>query len=175
MNKLTSRPQLSRFGQVLGRILLYLAYAALAADEEGLSARVRKRTERSGRPPGGNVVSDISAHTLVEGAHCLYRGGELEVEAAEQDAAIRTGKGDDLMALRLHRLGIATLAAEDGQRSGRLIAGTTAVLRRNLLRPWGGVAFPALAIHAARARRPLNVRGGLPATRVGCSGGLDGT
>ena len=67
------------------------------------------------------------------GAHCLYRGGELEVETAEQDAAIRGGKGDGLAALRLLRLGITTFEVEDDQRSSRLIAAATAVFQRELL------------------------------------------
>ncbi len=125
--------------------------------------------------PGGYGVGDISARTLFEGANCLYREGELEVEPAEQDAAIRAGKSGGRPALRLHRFRIATFEAEDDQRPGCLIAGPTAVLWRKLLRAREGVALLALATHVARARRLLNVRGGLPAARVDCSKRLGGT
>ena len=50
------------------------------------------------------------------------------MEAAEQDAAIRAGKGGDFTALRLHRLRIATFEAEDDQRPSRQVVGLSAVL-----------------------------------------------
>ena len=56
------------------------------------------------------------------------------MEAAEQDAAIRAGKGGGHWALRLHRLRIATFEAEDDQRTSRQVVRRSAVLWRNLLR-----------------------------------------
>jgi hypothetical protein len=96
------------------------------------------------------------------------------VEAAEQDAAIRTGKRDGLPALRLYRFRIATLKTEDDGRQNHLVAGPTTALRRNLLGPRRRVASRASAGCAAAATRPLNVRVGSLATRTGCSGWLRG-
>jgi len=97
------------------------------------------------------------------------------VEAAEQDAAIRGGKKGGFPPLRLHRLRIATFAAEDDQRTSRQVVGLSAVLKRNLLRAWGGVAFLALATRPAVATRLLDVRVNSLAARVACRRRLGGT
>jgi len=131
-------------------------------------------TERNGCLDGGDVACDKSARTLSERAHCPYGEAELEAEAAEQDAAIRAGKSGGLPAHRLHRFRIATLPAKDDQRSSRLIAAATAVLRRKLLRARRRVAFLALATRPAAATRPLSAQVGSLAARVGCSKRLDG-
>ena len=91
------------------------------------------------------------------------------MEATEQDAAIRAGKGGGLSAIRLYRLRITMLKEEDDQWPNRLVIRLSAALWRNLLRARGGVAFFALAIRPAAATRPLNFRAGALAARVGCS------
>ena len=88
------------------------------------------------------------------------------MKPAEQDAAIRAGKGSDLLALRFHRLRIATFEAEGDQRSDRQVVGLSAVPWRNLLLSRGGVVLLALATRPAAAMCPFNVRVGLPAARV---------
>ncbi len=50
------------------------------------------------------------------------------MESAEQDAAIRAGKGADLPALRLHRLWIVTFEAEYDQRTSRQVVSGSAAL-----------------------------------------------
>ena len=56
-------------------------------------------------------ATQVRAHCLE--AHLLCREGELEVEAAEQDAAIRAGERDVLAVLGLHRFRIAASEGED--------------------------------------------------------------
>lgn len=96
------------------------------------------------------------------------------MEAAEQDAAIRAGKGGDLTTLRFHGLRIAAFEAEDDQRRSRQVVALSAVLWRTLLGTWSGIAFLALAIPPAAATRPLGTGVGPLTARVGCSTRLRG-
>lgn len=105
-------------------------------------------------------------------AHLLCREGELEVEAAEQDAAIRAGERDDLAVLGLHRFRIAAFEAEDDRRTSRQFVALRAVLRRTLLWTWSGIALLAVAIRTAVATCPLGVGVGPLAARVSCGSSL---
>ena len=131
------------------------------------SCSQKSGTNRRGCSPGGNGTRDCNARIPVQRAQYPCREGDLEMEPAEQDAAIRSGNGDSPPALRLHRFRIATLLGEGDQRLNRRVTGPNAVVGRKLLglRRWVGLL--TLTVRPAGATRPSAVRLGLLAASMG--------